>query len=401
MSSKVQANKSVIFLTNDKPDIGDIGNQRTYFFIKMFTRFFEKSHFFELMRIDFNQEFKNLIDSKKNLPFAADIEFSIELLLLLETKNSHLMNLIETSSRCTVLIVDNCYLAIIAIEAKKLNPELKIIYISHNLESNIKKTIGEIQKWPLRALHNYVLHTFEIENLIINLANITICCSEDDKKEIIRRGSNACIVIPNGAFIRRNSKYRLPEIQELLGCQKFVLFVASGHPPNVDGFLNGIGLDFGFLKDKSRIVIVGSSGRYISELVKDTKYQETFLNKASVLGFINDDLLSALYGFASAIVLPIFKGGGTNIKTAEAFLNSNLILATEFSLRGFDNRLTSQSSFKILDNEAEFKLEINEALALENVKQKNENSQAFTWDWINESYENELLIMMENGGVLK
>jgi len=401
MSDKEQANKTVIFLTNDKPDIGDIGNQRTYFFIKMFRRFFEKSHFFELIRIDFYQEFKNLMDSKRNLPFGADIEFSIQLLLLLEAKNAQLMNLIETSSRCEVLIVDNCYLAIIAVEAKKLNPVLKIIYISHNLESDIKKTIGEIQKWPISALRDYVLHTFEIENLIVNLADITICCSEDDRKEIVRRGSNACIVIPNGAFIRRSSKYRLTEIQELLGCHKFVLFVASGHPPNVDGFLNGIGLDFGFLKDKSKIVIVGSSGRYISESVRDTKYQETFMNKASVLGFINDDLLSALYGFASAIILPIFKGGGTNIKTAEAFLNSNLILATEFSLRGFDNRLTSQSSFKILDNESEFKFEINKALSLESVRRKNENSQAFTWDWINDCYENELLIMMENEGVLK
>jgi hypothetical protein len=396
---KNQTKKSILFLTNDTPNKGDSGNQRTNFFINTFKGLYAKDYEFNLRRIDLKQTFGTFQSSQIGLPFAADIEFSMEILSLLDSINSQLVNLISKVCHSDVVVIDNCYLAVIAIEAKKLNPELKIVYISHNIESSIKKTISQIQNWPIHLANAYIEHVSNVEDAILRMANLTICCSENDKNELQTRGSTHCFVLPNGAVKHEKTTYTLEDIQGFLSCQKYVLFVASGHPPNVDGFLSGIGLDFGFLEDNCRVVIAGSSGHYISEAVNATKYKETFLKRGSDLGFVDDDLLSALYCFASATLLPIFKGGGTNIKTAEAFINSKLVLATEFSLRGFDHRLTSQTPFKVLNNKDEFRVEINKALSLNNLDLCELSSESFTWSWLRDNYENDLLVFMNDAGI--
>jgi hypothetical protein len=193
-------------------------------------------------------------------------------------------------------------------------------------------------------------------------------------------------VIPNGGKIRKPNNAGKDSVLSFLGCEKFALFVASGHPPNVHGFLNGIGIDFGFMPHKSRLVLAGSSARYIFEKIEESKYLETFLNRGSRIDFASDELLAQLYSHASAVILPIYEGGGTNIKTAEAFLNSRFVLSTEFAMRGFDQRLSAEKSFRIIETQSQFKNGIKTALEAPLIDREEESSGAYSWDWIRKEY---------------
>jgi hypothetical protein len=268
-----------------------------------------------------------------------------------------------------------------------LNPRLQIVYISHNVESEIKYLIGNLEKWPRAASADYVSKVTQSEDKMIQIANTTFCCSEEDRMKLINRGSSKCFVIPNGGQLHPAKSMTAIELQKFLGCDKFVLFVASGHPPNFYGFLSGIGEDFGFLKDGQRLVVVGSAGKYLEAQILKSQFKETFLKRGSILHFAEEKLLGSLYANAHATILPIFEGGGTNIKTAEAFLNSNFVITTEFALRGFDTRLYAESAYQIVSDKRSFKEAILETLMTDQKPQRKINKNYYSWEWVTQAYQ--------------
>jgi hypothetical protein len=48
-----------------------------------------------------------------------------------------------------------------------------------------------------------------------------------------------------------------------------------------------------------------------------------------------DDIESAILA-SSGVVLPIWEGGGSNLKTAQALLSNKCVVGSEFSFRGFE-----------------------------------------------------------------
>ena len=108
-----------------------------------------------------------------------------------------------------------------------------------------------------------------------------------------------------------------------------MVFASSDHDPNRDGFRK---LVLQPLSEEPpsrtvRIALVGSVSRHFAaqagcELVR--------------LPAASEDAKNLLILNASAVLLPIEAGGGTNLKTAEALLSGSPVVATTRALRGFE-----------------------------------------------------------------
>ena len=374
-----------IFLTNDPLKANS--NQRSLFFYKFFKESASVSELNVLTMRDDSLFSKSEV-LQTHLPFAGDIEFGIYLETFLTNGDKDTLATLEKLLEHDCLIVDNIYVAPLAIAAKKIRPEISIIYISHNAEANLKSCVASMLRWPRGVWDGYFDFIKTVESEIIHKSDLVLTCSNEDSSAVNYSLDENFLVVPNGAFLRTNDNHK-GDIFSYLGCTRYVLFVASGHPPNFIGFLKGIGKDFGFMPPDTRIVIVGSSARYISDEILNSKFAETFLIKGSAINYASDDLLAALYEHATAVILPIFEGGGTNIKTAEAFLNSRLVISSSFALRGFDLTYWGTTKLRLANNQLEFKEAILGVLTdpiVTDEKVKTSKMDAYSWDWIRLHY---------------
>lgn len=354
----------VIFLTNEIDlDAKGGGSQRSKMLVTAIKDSLPINSKFEILQISF-YEFERFPEAPiLDLPVAQDIEFAINLRNILQKEPGRLRDLIQSLVNADYIFVDNCYLAPIIEFVAELNKKApRIIYVSHNHEQELKATTAKQLKWPARKAELYIQVVSECENFLWRNSETRIVCSTNDAMQLNNENMKDFIHIPNGGYIRSEPKLSKEKILEFLGCQSYSLFVASGHPPNIDGFLQGIGIDFGFIPRESRLVLVGSSVGPIETEISGTKFHETFLNKGSVIPEASNDFLDNLYAYASSIVLPIFSGSGTSIKSVEALLSNRHLIATRFAFRGINLSTTRESQIDFCSSQNEFKSAISRSL---------------------------------------
>jgi glycosyltransferase involved in cell wall biosynthesis len=140
------------------------------------------------------------------------------------------------------------------------------------------------------------------------------------------------------------------------GIDRYVLFVASAHKPNAEGFLSLLGSRLGYLPLGTAIVIVGSLGHLLNlEITKrDPLWADYFGHRCFSWGQASDDTLASLIAGSAAIILPITLGEGTNLKTPEALLSGKPIIATSKAFRGFEG-YANQTQVHIADAPVDFR----------------------------------------------
>jgi hypothetical protein len=165
-----------------------------------------------------------------------------------------------------------------------------------------------------------------------------------------------------------------------MGFDSYILFVSSGHPPNVRGFIDLLGLDFGFIPPNSKLVIVGTSGPIIQEMAQESKYWETFKHRVIVMDHATDHELENLYTHCSAILVPILQGSGTSIKAIEAILTSKKVIGTEFAFRGLPTEIYMTSQVALASNSQQFRARVIESLKSGIVEfQPNRTAESYLW----------------------
>jgi hypothetical protein len=353
-----------LFLTNEIDlDAKNGGAQRSKMLVGAIQDSIPNRSKFEVIPISFYAYEKNKEALIFNLPVSHDIEFAINLRKILEREPEKLKKTIQLLLEADYVFVDNCYLSpLIEFVLKQKEKIPQVIYISHNYERELKESTAKHLKWPPNKAELYIEEVSKLENFLWNHSATRIVCAINDAIKLNKETMKDFVHIPNGGHIRKAPKLSKEKVLDLLGCNSYSLFVASGHPPNVDGFFQGIGIDFGFIPRNSKLVLVGSSGGQIEAMISKTKFYKTFLKKAVLLPEAGDELLDNLYAHAQSIILPIFSGGGTSIKSAEAVLSNQQLIATKFAFRGIDFDSTFDFRIDFCESQKEFKEAITRSL---------------------------------------
>ncbi len=243
----------------------------------------------------------------------------------------------------------------------ELNVTPKLIYSSQNIESKMKQEIYidlNIAKSQRQSLVNEVV---KAEATFSKSADLVITVSEDDAKAHKTMGAKRCIVIPNGIEKTRASKKALSywaDFKKLNYIKQMVCFVGSGHSPNWAGFLEMISHDTSFMPRDAKIIVAGGVAEYFkSKFPKNSNFWEGCI----AVGKLEEDNLAGVLASSEGVLLPITKGGGSNLKTAEAILSGKKIVGTSFAFRSFDKYLELPNIY-VADTQKEFQQKILEAL---------------------------------------
>jgi glycosyltransferase involved in cell wall biosynthesis len=84
-----------------------------------------------------------------------------------------------------------------------------------------------------------------------------------------------------------------------------------------------------------RFLVAGSVGRLIQTMPEFLSVP-ALSRHTTLLGFVQQELLQALYDQAHVVVLPKVYGGGSNLKTAEALLSGRPIVGNDGAFIGFE-----------------------------------------------------------------
>lgn len=211
----------------------------------------------------------------------------------------------------------------------------RLVYSAHNLEAELfRSVVTEQGHWnqAARRLRDEIL---QVEMTAAARADIVWAVSAHDAHQLADAARHV-LVAPNGcrALPDRPKPSQFDAIQG-----RYALFVGTDYGPNVRGFLNMLGDDFGHLPVGCSVHTIGSC----ANVLKAHPAHARWIAEGRLVhhGKVDADTLDGALLQAGLVLLPILAGGGTNLKTAEALVSGRPVLGTSHAFRGFDDWQTS------------------------------------------------------------
>jgi glycosyltransferase involved in cell wall biosynthesis len=279
------------------------------------------------------------------------------------------------------IILEQPWLAKVALHLLAINPNSKLIYSSHNFESSLKaKILKNYDSNQVREVTNLI---DSVELNLVNLSDLLIYCAENDLAKYLKlcgKKARNVLYFPNSTRLNR---FKSLNSSSMINTKsRYIAVVGSNYPPTIDGF-NELMQGFEtWLLPGTSIYVIGSLSKGL--IRKFPARNETYFSGGiKYFNQVSDSELYNLLVSAAGILLPVKYGGGTNLKTAEALYFNCPIIASPESIRGFERELGKQRITIVRDN-FETRDAITKALSQNKNGQKISENLEFTWDyWVN------------------
>lgn len=196
---------------------------------------------------------------------------------------------------------------------KGVQIDVPILYASHNCETSLAE-----QMYP--RLKDNISKIREMEESIIGISDmITYCSHEDiDKMKSLFTVDVPTKYIPNGtdqrSFIRSDTSR-----------SKSIIFIGSGHPPNVEAAQRLIPVARAL--PNFEFNIIGKCGNGLDRSMLPPNMR--------VLGHVSEDQMDDLFKNSFAFINPMLNGSGTHLKVMRAMSYGIPIISSDVGLRGF------------------------------------------------------------------
>lgn len=255
---------------------------------------------------------------------------------------------------------------------------IKLIYSSHNIEIGMKRKIYQDLYAPDVAAR-YTEYVDGIEKAAIRSCSAAMVVSSQDAAYVNALATGKPVrVFPNGhtqpAPTPEDDKW-----QARFAAQgNNWVYVASWHPPNINGLRDLVMALARHADSREGIVlwVLGGVGNGLEATTPGFRLED--YPWLRILGPVSgDDIESAILS-SSGVVLPIWEGGGSNLKTAQALLSGKCVLGSEFSFRGFEH--CAQEPGVMLAPDAESLAKLLVTTAPQALYARSDNVQALIWE---------------------
>lgn len=209
-----------------------------------------------------------------------------------------------------------------------------LVYGSQNIEAVLKKSIFE--SYGMNEFGDVLQEIDALERTAANESDLAFAVTHYDKTALENFGAQNVVLAPNGVSPWLAAERRLEYWRSRLPKAPWVLFIASAHPPNFTGFVQSVGDSLACIPPNSRLIVVGTVGEHIFRILSNTRWRDINLSRLTLLHTLDDEDLAAVKTLAHAFLVPIFDGGGSNLKTAEALYSGKYVICTPASIRGFE-----------------------------------------------------------------
>jgi glycosyltransferase involved in cell wall biosynthesis len=237
-----------------------------------------------------------------------------------------------------VIWLEHPFLYPLVEEARTYGITTKLVYSSANDESALKRILVALDTGPGSTDHSLIDEVAAIEEACIAGADYVVCINDEEAAALRAKGVRAAHLPATSpldfeaavAGGRRSPGRRTP---------RYAIYAASSYWLNVDGYFEVFGEGLGFLGPDERLMVVGSG---CDAIWKDRRFERrrTISESRSLLrGFLPEDKLVEAYLGAEAIVIPILRGAGSNLKTADALAAGRPVISTPKGLAGYRSLL--------------------------------------------------------------
>lgn len=214
----------------------------------------------------------------------------------------------------------------------------KLVYGSQNVEHGLKRAIFE--QAGVHGADDVIAAIEALEVRATQRADLVLAVTRADAAVLAAHRAGPVCYAPNGIAGWQAERAKLEQWRAQLPKAPWALFVASAHPPNVQGFYACFGDSLACVPPDSRVVVAGSVSEHVYRAACASRWAPINLSRLQLLGELADDDLAAVKTLAALYLLPITQGGGSNIKTAEAIYSRRPVVATSTSLRGYEDYAT-------------------------------------------------------------
>lgn len=271
----------------------------------------------------------------------------------------------EMSASADLVIIDHMSISPIV----SVHPSVPIVYNSHNAEITMAN-----QLYPE---NNRLLSIVEkIEKDVLSKSCAVTYCSKQDFTELedYYGKAKASCYVPNGAVSQSFTK-----IEERMQ-SKNIIFVGSGHPPNVYAAKKVLSIAKNCPEYK--FLIIGSAGNGIAN--------ENIPSNVNILGHVSDEKLHIYFSTSFAFINPMESGSGTHLKMMKALSYGIPIITSEVGARGFTKKEISDAMLIAESNEDNInsinKLK-DKVLYSELSANAYKHAKTYNWEKINKDYQ--------------
>jgi len=188
----------------------------------------------------------------------------------------------------------------------------KIIYISHSIESEIRKKFSNIFIYRLTKF---------LENLVFKYADISTSVSTKEQRKIKLYYNTKTILLPNGITIGGFNKNKKINLDYLIYTGSYF------YKPNKDAidYLNNFIMPKLIIRYPNLKLVLTGGGF-------DSKKYPWIINK----GIVSKSNLYNLLFFSKGLCVPLKFGSGTRIKILEALCLGSIVISSKKGIEGID-----------------------------------------------------------------
>ena len=234
-----------------------------------------------------------------------------------------------------------------------------LVYGSQNIEHQLKRAILRQHQAPDED--EITAAVMALERQCAREAAVVAAVTDEDAQALSAWTTAPVVLAGNGVTPWRSDERARARWRERIGPGPFALYVASAHPPNIQGLCESFGASLAGLSPVQRIVLAGHVGEFVTQTEWFKRWQPLNERRTVALGVLDIEDLSAVRDLAHTFLLPVTSGGGSNLKTAEALYSGRHVVATPLAMRGFEH-LSDLPGLRIVPPGADFAAAVSRSL---------------------------------------
>ncbi len=276
---------------------------------------------------------------------------------LVQAITSHL----EAQGTGAIVMEQPFLVGIVAQVAKALN--VPVVYSCQNVEFRLRRDLERFQlDWRRSPERSDEVRRLEAEAIALADHVTTICPT--DQWAIREEFGCDSIVVPNGTSTV-GVEVPLPD-RVTNGRMDPIDFVYAGSAywPNVEGLAQVANPSLAFLPPTAKIDVIGSICRGLLEAPAIARHLSTNRSRLVLHGFLPMNELVATMRAARCVIVPVFVGEGSNLKSADALGAGVPVIMTKRATHGYEDLLEADSEgVTVVETAREFRAAMTQTLA--------------------------------------
>jgi glycosyltransferase involved in cell wall biosynthesis len=259
--------------------------------------------------------------------------------------------------RPNVLWLEQPFLLAVVDAIRRRLGRIPFVYSAANIEAPLKGALIDLVPQHYRYPEPLIPHVDTLERAAARAADLVVAISPADAEVMRGWGAANVVIAGNGSRMaaaapsERSGTTGRPQADvKLFGC------FGSAYWPNAEGLASVVRPSLAFLPPDARLVVAGRLGEAVRQSPAFAHGRTVNEARMTDLGYLSQPDYLEFLGTVDAFVLPVFVGGGSSLKAADALATGKPVLMTRCTAVGYEDIIAlDPGALVIADDPAGFR----------------------------------------------